>query len=152
MKENQIRDINTAMYESTKLLQSAGRKPRYASIIIDEGQDFSDNAYRLIRALAGEEHPNDIFIVGDSHQRIYRNHPTLSKCGINVRGRSSILKINYRTTEEIRKPQPSGKNKAGAKIGSSKPQIFFLQMSGSLSDYGSRSFKNARSFGSCSRP
>lgn len=103
MKEYQIRDINTAMYESTKLLQAAGSKPRYASIIIDEGQDFSDNAYRLIRALAGEEHPNDIFIVGDSHQRIYRNHPTLSKCGINVRGRSSILKINYRTTEEIRK-------------------------------------------------
>lgn len=103
MKEYQIRDINTAMYESTKLLQAAGSKPRYTSIIIDEGQDFSDNAYRLIRALAGEEHPNDIFIVGDSHQRIYRNHPTLSKCGINVRGRSSILKINYRTTEEIRK-------------------------------------------------
>lgn len=103
MKENQIRDINTAMYECTKLLQSAGRSSKYISIIIDEGQDFSDNAYRLIRALAGEEHPNDIFIVGDSHQRIYRNHPTLSKCGINVRGRSSILKINYRTTEEIRK-------------------------------------------------
>ena len=103
MKENQIRDINTAMYECTKLLQSAGRRSKYISIIIDEGQDFSDNAYRLIRALAGEEHSNDIFIVGDSHQRIYRNHPTLSKCGINVRGRSSILKINYRTTEEIRK-------------------------------------------------
>lgn len=103
MKENQIRDINTAMYESTKLLQSSGKGPRYASVIIDEGQDFSDNAYRLIRALAGESHPNDIFIVGDSHQRIYRNYPTLSKCGISVRGRSSILKINYRTTEEIRK-------------------------------------------------
>ena len=103
MKENQIRDINTAMYESTKLLQSAGSQPRYAHIIVDEGQDFSDNAYRLLRALAGEEHANDIFIVGDSLQRIYKNHPTLSKCGINVRGRSSILKINYRTTEEIRK-------------------------------------------------
>ena len=103
MKENQIRDINTAMYESTKLLQSSGKGSRYISVIIDEGQDFSDNAYRLIRALAGEPHANDIFIVGDSHQRIYRNHPTLSKCGINVRGRSSILKINYRTTEEIRK-------------------------------------------------
>ena len=103
MKENQIRDINTAMYESTKLLQSSGKNARYVSVIIDEGQDFSDNAYRLIRALAGDEHPNDIFIVGDSHQRIYRNHPTLSRCGINVRGRSSILKIHYRTTEEIRK-------------------------------------------------
>lgn len=103
MKESQIRDINTAMYESTKLLQASGNKPRYAHIIVDEGQDFSDNAYRLLRALAGEDHANDIFIVGDSHQRIYKNHPTLSKCGINVRGRSSILKINYRTTEEIRK-------------------------------------------------
>ncbi len=103
MKENQVRDINTAMYECTKLLESSSRKPTYVSIIADEGQDFSDNAYRLLRALAGEEHKNDIFIVGDSHQRIYRNRPTLSKCGINVRGRSSILKINYRTTEEIRK-------------------------------------------------
>lgn len=103
MKEKQVRDINTAMYESTKLLQAAGNRARYAHVIVDEGQDFSDNAYRLLRALAGEEHENDLFIVGDSHQRIYRNYPTLSKCGINVRGRSSILKINYRTTEEIRK-------------------------------------------------
>ena len=102
MKENQIRDINTAMYECSKLLAAAGSSPRYTNIIVDEGQDFSDNAYRLLRALAGEEHSNYIFIVGDSHQRIYRNHPTLSKCGINVRGRSSILKINYRTTEETR--------------------------------------------------
>lgn len=103
MKEKQVRDINTAMYESTKLLQTAGKRARYAHVIVDEGQDFSDNAYRLLRALTGEEHANDLFIVGDSHQRIYQNHPTLSKCGINVRGRSSILKINYRTTEEIRK-------------------------------------------------
>ena len=103
MKENQIRDINTAMYESRKLLETEGNHPKYAAVIVDEGQDFSDNAFRLLRALAGEEHANDIFIVGDAHQRIYRNRPTLSKCGINVRGRSSILKINYRTTEEIRR-------------------------------------------------
>lgn len=103
MKEKQIRDINTAMYESRKLLEADGNRPKYAAVIVDEGQDFSDNAFRLLRALAGEEHANDIFIVGDAHQRIYRNRPTLSKCGINVRGRSSILKINYRTTEEIRK-------------------------------------------------
>ena len=103
IKQSHVRDINTAMYESTKLLISKGKMSRYTNIIVDEGQDFSDNAYRLIRAIAGDEHPNDIFIAGDSHQRIYRNHPVLSKCGINVRGRSSVLKINYRTTEEIRK-------------------------------------------------
>ena len=103
LKERQVRDINTAMYECSNLLRQAGGRPRYAHIIVDEGQDFSDNAYRLLRALAGDEHPNDLFIVGDSHQRIYKNRPRLSRCGINVRGRSSILRINYRTTEEIRK-------------------------------------------------
>ena len=103
MKENQLRDINTAMYESTKLLETGKNHPAYAHVVVDEGQDFSDNAFRLLRALAGKERPDDLFIVGDSHQRIYRNRPVLSKCGINVRGRSSILKINYRTTEEIRK-------------------------------------------------
>ena len=103
LKENQIRDINMAMYECRKLLEAAGGRPKYVHVIVDEAQDFSDNAYRLLRALAGEEHVNDLFIVGDSHQRIYRNKPALSRCGINVRGRSSILRINYRTTEEIRK-------------------------------------------------
>jgi superfamily I DNA/RNA helicase/mRNA-degrading endonuclease RelE of RelBE toxin-antitoxin system len=103
MKERQVRDINTAMYECTKLLNHVGGNPRYAHVIVDEGQDFSSNAYRLLRALVGEEHNNDIFIVGDSHQRIYKNKAVLSQCGINVRGRSSVLRINYRTTEEIRK-------------------------------------------------
>lgn len=103
MKEEQIRDINMAMYECSKLFKNTGTKNKYANIIVDEGQDFSDNAFRLLRTVAGEERPNDIFIVGDSHQRIYNNYPTLSKCGINVRGRSSILKINYRTTEETRR-------------------------------------------------
>ena len=93
MKEQQVRDINTAMYECR----------RYKHVIVDEGQDLSVNGFRLLRAIAGEEHENDIFIVGDAHQRIYKNKAALSKCGINVRGRSSILRINYRTTEEIRK-------------------------------------------------
>ena len=53
--------------------------------------------------MVGEEHTNDLFIVGDTHQRIYKNRASLSKCGINVKGRSSYLRINYRTTEEIRK-------------------------------------------------
>ena len=63
-----------------------------------------------------------------------------------------LFKLNADISVVTAQPQPSSKNKAGAKPGSSKLQIFFLQTSGSLSDHGSRSFKNARSFGSCSRP
>ena len=103
MRERQLRDVETAMYECRKMLEKTTGSSRYAHVVVDEGQDLSMSAYRLLRALAGPEHPNDLFIVGDSHQRIYKNKPILSQCGINVRGRSSYLKINYRTTEEIRK-------------------------------------------------
>ncbi len=103
MKENQVHDVNYAMYECGKLVDKMTKDARYKHIIVDEGQDLSPNAFRLIRTMMGEEHQNDIFIVGDAHQRIYENHATLSACGINIRGRSSILKINYRTTDEIRK-------------------------------------------------
>lgn len=103
MKENQVRDINTAMYECRMLIEKTSAETRYKHVIVDEGQDLSANAFRLLRSIVGEEHENDIFIVGDAHQRIYKNKAALSKCGINIRGRSSVLRINYRTTEEIRK-------------------------------------------------
>ncbi len=103
MKEQKIRDINTAMYECRLLLTKSNSETRYKHVIVDEGQDLSVNGFRLLRAIAGTEHEDDIFIVGDAHQRIYKNKAALSKGGINIRGRSSILRINYRTTEEIRK-------------------------------------------------
>ncbi len=83
--------------------EQSGRPPLYQFIVVDEGQDLSPSAYRLLRAMAGEEHRNDLFIVGDAHQRIYGHRASLSSCGINIRGRSSYLRVNYRTTEEIRK-------------------------------------------------
>ena len=102
MNVNRIRDSVTAMNECAMILQSQPEFHPYVSIVVDEAQDFGMAAFRLLRALAGEEHTNDLFIVGDAHQRIYKNKVTLSKCNINVRGRASQLRINYRTTEEIR--------------------------------------------------
>lgn len=102
MNVKRVRDSATAMNECCLLLKARPDFHPYVSIIVDEGQDLGMGAFRLLRALAGEEHRNDLFIVGDAHQRIYRNKVTLSKCGISVRGRSSHLRMNYRTTEEIR--------------------------------------------------
>lgn len=42
-----------------------------------------------------------MFLVGDTHQRIYDNHVTLSSLGVNIRGRSSRLTLSYRTTRQI---------------------------------------------------
>ena len=103
LKEDGKRDAALIMYECRKILEPDQDTPYYSYIVADEGQDLSPGAFRLLRALAGEEHENDIFIVGDAHQRIYKSKASLSQCGINVRGRSSKLRLNYRTTEETRK-------------------------------------------------
>lgn len=99
-RKQKLFDYDAIRYECRRYV-STEPKPLYKHIIVDEGQDFSMASYRLIRALTGREHPNDIFIVGDSHQRIYDNRPILSHCGIYIQGNSTILRINYRTTEEI---------------------------------------------------
>jgi len=74
----------------------------YTAAIVDEAQDMGAQAYGLLRTLVPEG-PNDLFIVGDGHQRIYgRSRVVLGRCGIRIVGRSHKLRLNYRTTEETR--------------------------------------------------
>jgi hypothetical protein len=82
------------------LEQNPGSLP-YVAVIADEVQDFRAADLRLLRALVAEGQ-NDLFLTGDAHQRIYRHKAGLSACGINIRGRSRYLRVNYRTTERIR--------------------------------------------------
>ena len=103
MKEKNLRDPEWAKYECRCIIQQQDEELNYGAIVIDEAQDMSPESFRLLRSIIGETHKNDIFIVGDTHQRIYKNNAVLSKCGIDVKGRGSYLRINYRTTEEIRK-------------------------------------------------
>jgi mRNA-degrading endonuclease RelE of RelBE toxin-antitoxin system len=84
------------------LLTQPGRAPLYAAVVVDEAQDLDLASFALLRALVGEARANDLFIVGDPHQRIYGKPVVLSRCGIDIRGRSKKLRINYRTTEETR--------------------------------------------------
>lgn len=76
----------------------------FRHVIADEIQDFSNPELRFLRSLV-EEGSNDLFLVGDPFQRIYNTKGiNFTVAGINVRGkRSRRLKINYRTTEEIKR-------------------------------------------------
>jgi mRNA-degrading endonuclease RelE of RelBE toxin-antitoxin system len=88
--------------DAGELIKTQGTELPYCAIVVDEGQDMGSQAFTLLRAMIPED-KNDLFIVGDAHQRIYgRNKVILGRCGINIVGRSNKLKINYRTTEEIR--------------------------------------------------
>jgi hypothetical protein len=73
---------------------------RYRHTLVDEAQDFSPTQWRLLRAVT-EPGTNDLFIVGDTHQRIKGRQLSLSPLGIKVQGRSRRLKLNYRTSREV---------------------------------------------------
>ena len=99
---NRQKEIDDAYRDASQLITSQDIKLPYTSLVIDEAQDMGAQPFALLRAIVPEG-KNDLFIVGDAHQRIYgRNRVVLSRCGINIRGRSKKLKINYRTTDEIR--------------------------------------------------
>ncbi len=102
MNEEKARDIDSLMMDARMILREKPVHLPYRAIIVDEGQDLSPQAYRLIRAIISGPKPNDIFIVGDAHQRIYERKVSLKRCGIQIQGRSRILKINYRTPEQTR--------------------------------------------------
>jgi superfamily I DNA/RNA helicase/mRNA-degrading endonuclease RelE of RelBE toxin-antitoxin system len=77
-------------------------KLQFRHVIADEVQDFGQPELRLLRALVGEQR-DDLFMGGDPGQRIYKGRSSWAAVGINVRGRATRLRINYRTTEQIRR-------------------------------------------------
>jgi len=97
-----MREPEEAFRDACRLVRESGEELGIRAMVVDEAQDISAAGFALIRA-ATPAAANDLFIVGDAHQRIYRHKVALSHTGIEVRGRSRSLKINYRTTDEIRR-------------------------------------------------
>jgi UvrD-like helicase C-terminal domain/UvrD/REP helicase N-terminal domain len=102
MNEQGKKEYIDLIRDARSLLETRKITLPYRSVVIDEAQDMSAEAFRLLRAIVpvGE---NDVFLVGDAHQRIYHHRVTLGQCGINIKGRGKKLKVNYRTTEETRR-------------------------------------------------
>lgn len=79
--------------------------PQYAAAIVDEAQDLSLAGLQLVRALVngpdGLDRPDGLLLVGDGAQRIYPGGFTLRQAGVEVRGRTTVLRRNYRNRPEI---------------------------------------------------
>lgn len=76
------------------------RGPLYRHVVVDEAQDLHPAQWRLLRATAPVR-PDDLFVAGDPHQRIYDTKVSLRALGIKVAGRSTKMRKNYRSTHEI---------------------------------------------------
>ena len=73
----------------------------FAFAVVDEAQDVSIAQLRFLAALCAKV-PNGLFFAGDLGQRIFQQPFSWKSIGVDVRGRSSNLKINYRTSHQIR--------------------------------------------------
>ena len=77
------------------------KKSPYDFAVIDECQDLSIAQLRFFAALGGES-PNALFFAGDFGQRIFQQPFSWKSLGVDIRGRSRSLRINYRTSHQIR--------------------------------------------------
>ena len=69
--------------------------------MIDEAQDLTIPQVRFLAAL-GAERPNALFFAGDLGQRIFQQPFSWKSLGVDIRGRSRTLRVNYRTSHQIR--------------------------------------------------
>ena len=77
------------------------RNPPFDFAIVDEAQDISVAQLRFLAALGGQR-PNGLFLAGDPGQRIFQAPFSWKALGVDIRGRSQTLRLNYRMSHQIR--------------------------------------------------
>jgi len=87
--------VTTALYNHIDRIQ-----PLYRSVLVDEMQDFGTLELKIIRQLS-KRGVNDIFLAGDTVQRVHTKQHDYKKAGINIVGRSMSINQNYRNSREI---------------------------------------------------
>ena len=79
----------------------ANHRSPFDFIVVDEAQDVNIPQLKFLAALSGNR-PNSLFFAGDLGQRIFQQPFSWKALGVDVRGRSKNLRINYRTSHQIR--------------------------------------------------
>ncbi|PZO48891.1 MAG: DNA helicase, partial [Phormidesmis priestleyi] len=98
-RENQITWSGLFKQVTNHLKES--NTPPFDFAIIDEAQDIGIAALQFLCAL-GTRYPDSLFFTGDLGQRIFQQPYSWKSLGVDIRGRSQTLKINYRTSHQIR--------------------------------------------------
>jgi superfamily I DNA/RNA helicase len=89
------------VYDALAAHMSGMRNPPFEYVVVDEAQDLSVPQLRFLAAAAGDR-SDALFFAGDLGQRIFQAPFSWRQLGVDVRGRSSTLRVNYRTSHQIR--------------------------------------------------
>ena len=80
---------------------AANKSRPFDHAVVDESQDIGIAHLRFFTAL-GADRPNGLFFAGDLGQRIFQQPLSWKSLGVDIRGRSRNLRVNYRTSHQIR--------------------------------------------------
>lgn len=100
LSERELLTVPTMFFRVTQILKGNGSLP-YDFAIVDEAQDMGVAEMRFLAAL-GASGSNALFFTGDLGQRIFQTPFSWKSLGVDIRGRSRRLRINYRTSHQIR--------------------------------------------------
>ncbi|MGO9436422.1 MAG: UvrD-helicase domain-containing protein [Terracidiphilus sp.] len=89
------------MFARLMMAVAKAKNPPYDFAVVDEAQDVSISQLKFFAALGGNR-PNALFFAGDLGQRIFQQPFSWKALGVDVRGRARTLRVNYRTSHQIR--------------------------------------------------
>jgi hypothetical protein len=92
---------SAAMFTTLAAAVARAKNPPFDFAVIDEAQDIGVPHLRFLAAL-GSRRDNALFFAGDLGQRIFQPPFSWKSLGVDVRGRSRTLRVNYRTSHQIR--------------------------------------------------
>ena len=90
------------VYHQLRAHYEAKSSGPYDFVIVDEAQDIGISQLQWLAAMC-KNHDDSLFFSGDLGQRIFQQAFSWKACGVDIRGRSRSLKINYRTSHQIRR-------------------------------------------------
>jgi len=100
LKERNL-TTHAGLFTALASVLARSKHPSFDYAVVDEAQDISVAHLRFFAAL-GADKPNALFFAGDLGQRIFQQPFSWKSIGVDIRGRSRNLRINYRTSHQIR--------------------------------------------------
>jgi superfamily I DNA/RNA helicase len=97
--EKQI--TTSGLFTKLAAVFARSKKTPFEFVVVDEAQDIGVAHLRVFAALGGDR-PNSLFFAGDLGQRIFQQPFSWRALGVDIRGRSRTLHVNYRTSHQIR--------------------------------------------------
>lgn len=101
LEEQGLVTIPGVFAKATEHLARSSSRP-FEFVVVDEAQDIGVPQLRFLAELASD-HADALFFAGDLGQRIFQTPFSWKSLGVDVRGRSHTLRINYRTSHQIRR-------------------------------------------------